>query len=66
MYGLEYSINGLLWRSVTEKRTALDCNGLRTMPVTRDRLQDIQREAEFHSHRYPHVRILHPKMVGAA
>lgn len=65
-YALEYSRDGYNWRSVTEKRTRLDCqgSGLRSEPVTRQTLQDIQREAEFHSHRYPHVRIVHPNVAA--
>lgn len=61
-YALEYSEDGKAWRVAREKRTRLDCHGtgVRRVPVTRERLQDIQREAEFWSHRYPHVRIKHP------
>tara|TARA_Y100000114_G_scaffold153717_2_gene174285 strand:- start:36428 stop:36625 length:198 start_codon:yes stop_codon:yes gene_type:complete len=61
-YRLESSADGKQWSPITEKRTRLDCPGsnFRNEPVTRDRLQDIQREAEFHSHRFPHVRIIHP------
>ena len=61
-YALEYSDDGKAWRVAYEKRTRLDCpgTGVRRSPVTRERLQDIQREAEFWSHRYPHVRIKHP------
>jgi hypothetical protein len=61
-YGLEYSIDGQHWRTVPEKRTYSDCpgTGIRNVPVTRSNLSEIQREAEFWSHRYPHVRINHP------
>ena len=61
-YRLESSHDGKKWAAVMEQRTRLDCpgSGMRKEPVTRDRLQDIQREAEFHSHRFPHVRIIHP------
>ncbi|MCB4863207.1 hypothetical protein K7W03_26905 [Sphingobium sp. PNB] len=61
-YRLESSHDGKKWTAVMEQRTRLDCpgSGMRKEPVKRDRLQDIQREAEFHSHRFPHVRIIHP------
>jgi hypothetical protein len=66
-YSIEYSEDGANWHAVTEKRMRLDCpgTGFRTEPVTCDRLQDIYREAEFHSHRYPHVRIVHPTTLRA-
>lgn len=49
LYALEYSYDKYNWKAVGENK-----------PVTRDRLQDVQREAEFYSRRYPYVRIVHP------
>lgn len=67
-YALEYSEDGRSWRSVQEKHYCWDApagSPLRQRPVTRSRLQDIQREAEFHSYRYNWVRIVHPKDLSA-
>jgi hypothetical protein len=66
-YSLEYSNDSEHWFAVTEKRTRLDCpaSGVRNERVTRERLQDIHREAEFHSHRYPHVRVVHRRAAEA-
>jgi len=63
-YRIEYSIDGQNWRAVSEKRTYSDCpgTGIRNVPVTRERLRDIHREAEFWSHRYPHIRIKRPEL----
>lgn len=60
MYKLQYSTDGVTWKNVTESAcvsVASTSNSRRD--VTRERLQDIYREAEFHSHRYPHVRVIH-------
>lgn len=59
-YSLESSLDGTRWHAVTEKVGDLDCPamGYRAAPVKRNRQQDIEREAEFHSHRYPYVRIV--------
>ena len=63
-YALEYSDDGERWSAVQEKYHCADApvgSPFRRRPVNRERLQDIQREAEFHSHRYAHVRIKHPQ-----
>ena len=49
-YSLEYSQDRATWSPVIEG----------DRPVKRERLQDIQREAEFHSYHFPLVRIVHP------
>lgn len=60
-YKLEYSQEGESWHTVTEGAyTSIASVPKSTRPVERDRLPDIYREAEFHSHRYPHVRVVFP------
>lgn len=61
-YKLESSNDGVSWSPIQEKYHCSDApvgSPLRRRPITRERLQDIQREAEFHSHRFKSVRIIH-------
>jgi hypothetical protein len=61
MYKLEKSEDGTIWSPILENcHTSIATRHGDKRQVTRDRLQDIYWEAEFHSHRFPHVRIVHP------
>lgn len=62
-YNLEYSDDGKKWHPVMEgASTSIAIKPGSKRPVTRDLLQDIYREAEFHSHRYARVRVVFPNL----
>jgi len=60
VYKLEHSEDLLKWQPVMEHcHTSIATKHGDRRQVTRERIQDIYREAEFHSKRYFHVRIVY-------